>query len=365
MKKILIIAGTRPNFIKLTQFKRVVTEYPSIEIKIVHTGQHYDEKMAEIFFRQFGLVPDFFLNISQGTPLSQISEMIIGLEKLILSYKPDMILVPGDVNSTLAGSLAANRMNIPLAHIESGLRSFDRTMPEEFNRIIADDLADYFFVTEQSGVDNLLREGKPREKIFFVGNTMIDTMVAFKDKIENSDILQKLNLQSRKYILMTMHRPSAVDTAEGLSKLDLLIHALSEKYRVVFPVHPRTVKNMNTFGLHDRFSSSKNLILTDPLDYFSFQKLIKDCFCVVTDSGGIQEETTFLHVPCLTLRKNTERPVTITHGTNELIPFDQEVIKTKIDSIANGNYKKGKIPGLWDGKATERIMKAISKILSE
>ncbi|HKR04267.1 MAG TPA: UDP-N-acetylglucosamine 2-epimerase (non-hydrolyzing), partial [Bacteroidia bacterium] len=257
------------------------------------------------------------------------------------------------------------KMNIKIAHIESGLRSLDRTMPEEINRILTDEITDYFFITEQSGYDNLLKEGKKQEQLFFVGNTMIDTLVAFADKIRKNNVLVKYELDPKEYVLMTMHRPATVDHHEGLSKLIDIIEFVCQSYKVVFPIHPRTLHRLEKFGLKERISSLKKLILTEPLDYFSFQKLTADCKMVLTDSGGIQEETTFRQVPCLTLRANTERPSTVTIGSNELIPFDLEVILKKIETIKNGTYKKGNVPPYWDGNSTKRILEACQDIFSD
>ena len=362
MKKILIVVGTRPNFIKITQFPSVLKNHPGLECTVVHTGQHFDHNMSSVFFEQFNMQPDIFLNIKSGSPISQMAEIMNGLEKTAEFFKPDIMLVPGDVNSTLAGALTANKMGIPLAHLESGLRSYDRTMPEEFNRVLTDDMSDYFFVTEQSGYDNLVKEGKNKENIFFVGNTMIDTMVKFSDKIERSEILHTLGLQPKKFVLMTMHRPATVDSLEEMNKLNHLIKYITSKYSLVFPAHPRTVMNLQKFGLLDELIQNKKLILSDPFDYFSFQKLVKESLMIITDSGGIQEESTFLGVPCLTLRPNTERPITVTLGTNQLMPFDEKQIEAEIESVEKGTYKKGSIPHLWDGKATERIVKVISNI---
>ena len=360
MKKILVVVGTRPNFIKVTQFPSVIKNHPELDCKIVHTGQHFDKNMSSVFFEQFGLQPDIFLNIEAGSPISQMADIMKALEKSVNDYKPDMMLVPGDVNSTLAGALTANKMKIPLAHLESGLRRYDRTMPEEFNRILTDDLSDYFFVTEQSGYDNLVKEGKNKDSIYFVGNTMIDTLVAYSKEIESCSILKKFELAPKQYLLMTMHRPATVDSAEGLKKLNSLIKNITKKYNLVFPAHPRTIHNLEKFGLLNELKQNKKLILCEPLDYFSFQKLVKDSLMIITDSGGIQEESTFLGVPCLTLRPNTERPITVTLGTNELIPFDEKLIESKIESVEKGTYKKGKIPPMWDGKATERIVKVVA-----
>lgn len=363
MKRILTVVGTRPNFIKVTRFREVASRYAGYELHIVHTGQHYDDKMADVFFRQFNLVPDHFLNTPQGSPASQIAFIITELEKLILKLKPDVMLVVGDVNSTMAAAIAANKCGVKLGHVESGLRSFDRTMPEEYNRIVADELSDLLFVTEQSGLDNLNAERKPKEAIHFVGNTMIDTMVAFAPQIESSDILEQLNAASKNYVLMTMHRPATVDDETGLKKLLELIKDVCAQYPLIFPVHPRTVATLKKFGLHDEFTAISNLTFVEPLDYFAFQKLVKHAKFILTDSGGIQEESTFLGVPCLTLRPNTERPSTVTIGSNELLPFDLQMIRARIADIVAGTYKKGGIPPLWDGKATERIFDVLSKTI--
>lgn len=358
-----ILIGTRPNFIKVTRFKEVAATYPNMNIKIIHTGQHYDEKMADVFFRQFNLVPDYYLNIPQVSANKQIAEIMIRLEDLMNQIgKPDILLVPGDVNSTLAGALTANKLGIKLAHIEAGLRSFDRTMPEEFNRLIADELSDLFFVTEPSGLKHLEEEGKNKNAIHFVGNTMIDTMVAFETEIEASTILNELKISTEKFVLMTMHRPATVDNKIELEKLISLIEYITKKYKVIFPIHPRTIKNAKEFNLHERIVSNQNLICTEPLDYFAFQKLVKNCTFILTDSGGIQEESTFRQKPCLTLRPNTERPVTVDEGTNTLLPFDLEIVKKNISEIENGTYKTGIIPRWWDGKATERILEIISSL---
>lgn len=363
VKNIHILIGTRPNFIKITQFKKVAAQkYPNVKISIIHTGQHYDAKMADVFFQQFNLVPDYYLNIAPASANKQIAEIMIKLEDLINDIgKPDLMLVPGDVNSTLAGALFANKHNIKLGHIEAGLRSFDRTMPEEFNRVLTDELSDLFFVTEPSGLAHLQHDGRNKEAMCFVGNTMIDTMVAFENEIESSTILSELKINADKFVLMTMHRPATVDHKTELEKLITLIDYISQNYKVVFPIHPRTIKNAKDFNLYERITSNKNLICTEPLDYFAFQKLIKNCSFILTDSGGIQEESTFRQKPCLTLRPNTERPVTVTEGTNTLLPFDLELVKKHIQEIENGFYKKGDIPKFWDGKATERILEFILK----
>jgi UDP-N-acetylglucosamine 2-epimerase (non-hydrolysing) len=364
VKKILIVVGTRPNFIKVTRFKKVAAElFPHIEIKFVHTGQHFDEKMSQIFFQQFDLKPDFLLQIGQGTANTQMANIMLGLEPVCLSYQPDLMLVVGDVNSTFAAALTANKMNIKIAHVESGLRSNDKTMPEEINRILTDKISDFFFVTEQSGLDNLLTEGIEPNRIEMVGNTMIDSLVGFETEIEKSEVLSQLNLENKPYVLMTMHRPSNVDEIEGLHILIELIKSVTNNYHLVFPIHPRTVAKLKAFNLWDELVSSEKLIFTEPLDYFSFQKLITKAAFILTDSGGIQEESTFRKVPCLTLRNNTERPITITLGTNTLVPFNIESINKLIAEIETQAYKKGIIPPMWDGKSTERILSFIDSVV--
>lgn len=360
VKKILIVVGTRPNFIKVTQFKKAAASFKNLDVKIVHTGQHYDSKMADVFFEQFKLTPDFFLNISNNTANTQMAEMMLGLEKVISEYQPSLVVVVGDVNSTFAAAFTANKMNVKIAHVESGLRSYDRTMPEEINRILTDEVTDYFFVTEQSGMDNLKKEGKSPDKIFFVGNTMIDTLVAFDAQIQKSDILKPFDLESKKFVLMTMHRPATVDQKDGLKKLLELINFVTKKYKLIFPIHPRTRNKLKEYELISDFENNSQLVLTEPLDYFAFQKLIFDCRFILTDSGGIQEESTFRQIPCLTLRPNTERPSTVEIGTNTLIPFELKTISAYIDEIERGEYKKGAIPPLWDGGATSRILEKIS-----
>ncbi len=374
MKKLLIVVGTRPNFIKVTRFKKVAAERGTIDVRIVHTGQHFSANMADVFFEQFGLVPDIFLNIGAGSPNTQMAAIMRDLEPVFAAEKPDLVMVVGDVNSTLAAAITANKMGVRIGHLESGLRSFDRTMPEEHNRVLTDKITDHFFITEQSGLDNLLREGEPKEKLHFVGNTMIDTLVAFEPQVQASDVLERLGLGSGGHVLMTIHRPATVDVPERLSELlDLIAHLCrpdpgsigrgAEGRKVVFPIHPRTVKNIEAFGLKAKCDAIKGLVLTEPLDYFAFQKLIATCAFILTDSGGIQEESTFRQVPCLTLRPNTERPSTVTIGSNELVPLEMDAVRSAIARIENGTFKKGAVPPLWDGHATERIVELLERLL--
>ncbi len=363
MKKLLIVVGTRPNFIKVTRFKEVAVRRGTIDVRIVHTGQHFSANMADVFFEQFGLEPDSWLEIGQGSPNTQMAAVMRELEPVIAREQPDMLMVVGDVNSTMAAAITANKMGVRIGHLESGLRSFDRTMPEEFNRIVADELSDHYFITEQSGLDNLRRESRREEALHFVGNTMIDTLVAFEPQVQASDVLQRLDLGMGGHVLMTIHRPATVDVPERLAELLDLIAEVTTKRKVVFPIHPRTVKNIEAFGLKAKCDAIKGLVLTEPLDYFAFQKLIATCAFILTDSGGIQEESTFRQVPCLTLRPNTERPVTITLGSNELVPLEMDAVHAAITRIEQGTFKKGKIPPLWDGHATERIIEVLERVL--
>lgn len=362
MKKILTVVGTRPNLIKITQFHKLAKSL-GFDHKLVHTGQHFDRNMNDIFFEELELpLPDFSMQVDKTSTLTQIAGMMVELEKVCLQFQPAIILVVGDVNSTFAAAFVANKLVIKCAHIESGLRSFDKEMPEENNRLLTDAIADYFFVTEQSGYNHLIAEGKEKEKIFFVGNTMIDTLVAFDGKIKQSNILESLKLESQKYILLTMHRPSNVDNKEGLEKILSLIAQLKDKYDVVFPIHPRTRANFSKFGLQDKLDALSNLKLIEPAGYIDFQKLIMDSRLVLTDSGGIQEETTFRQVPCLTLRLNTERPSTVDIGTNTLMKFENEAILGQILAIEKGEYKSGKIPPYWDGDSSKRIFEVLNSI---
>ncbi len=357
MNRILIVVGTRPNFIKVTRFHHENEQLGRpFDIRIVHTGQHYDDKMASVFFKQFGLEPDFFLDVPPASPNTQMARIMMGLEQTIADFNPSLVMVPGDVNSTFAAALTCNKTGTPVAHIESGLRSFDRTMPEEYNRILTDEVADYLFVTEQSGMTHLLREGKDKNRVFFVGNTMIDTLMAFGDKIDSDGIDRTLGVQKGAFALMTMHRPATVDTADGLRKLIDTVAMTARHCPIVFPLHPRTRQRLTDHGLYAQLEAVPALTLTDPMAYFAFQKLVAMARFVMTDSGGIQEETTFRQVPCLTLRPNTERPCTVDVGTNELLPFDGALIEARVRAIIDGQFKKGRIPELWDGRATARIL---------
>ena len=355
MKKIISLVGARPNFIKIAPLHKVFKAFSKeVTHKICHTGQHFDKNMSKIFFDELDLPkPDFYLGIGGGTHTEQTAGIMIEFEKVLLQEKPDLIIVPGDVNSTLAGALTAAKMGIKIAHVESGLRSFDRSMPEEINRIMTDVLADYLFVSEKSGLENLTREGISSNKVFFVGNIMIDSLVHYLPAINASLITKNLELSLNNYILVTFHRPNNVDNPKSLKDIINLLNTISKEKKIVFPIHPRTKGNLEKFGLLKQFA--KNVLLTDPLGYVDFLALAKDAGLVITDSGGIQEETTFMGIQCITVRNNTERPVTVDIGTNHLAGTDIDLVEDIAFKILNGAKKKGSIPELWDGKTAYRI----------
>ena len=379
--KVIQVVGARPNFMKVAPLHRAIKNLAGWTSKIVHTGQHFDAKMSDIFFTQLELPkPDFFLGIGGGSHTEVTAKIMLAFEKIVESEKPDLIIVVGDVTSTLACTLVAIKMGIPLAHVEAGLRSGDRTMPEEINRILTDSVANYLFVTEQSGLDHLKREGVPDEKVFFTGNVMIDSLVRYQEKAKSSSILVELDLQTSDlenrrdtsglhetdYIVMTMHRPANVDTETGLKAILELIELSTAKTKVVFPIHPRTRSNMAKFGLEDALTQNKNLILTEPLGYLEFIQLMTHSKAILTDSGGIQEETTYLGIPCLTFRDSTERPITVTLGTNQLLAdLNPKITFAALEEILAGHHKKGQIPPLWDGHAAERIAENLFNLFSK
>ena len=364
--KILSVVGARPNFMKVAPLHRAILRSDRFSSFIVHTGQHYDERMSDVFFRQLEMPePDVYLGVGSGTHAQQTARVMTAFEEVVLREEPDLVVVVGDVNSTLACSLVAAKCHIPVAHVEAGLRSNDRDMPEEINRIVTDSISNYLFVTEQSGVDNLLSEGVSRDKIHFVGNVMIDSLVRFREKAAASRILEDLSLENTSYVLMTMHRPSNVDRQEGLASLLDTIELVAAGRTVVFPIHPRTRQRFSDFHLEKRLDAVQNLKLLEPLGYLEFLRLMEKATVVITDSGGIQEETTFLRVPCLTLRETTERPVTVEIGSNELLPMDSSIIALRVESISTGGPTIGAVPPKWDGKAAERIVAVLEHALSD
>lgn len=358
--KVILVAGARPNFIKIAPLFRAFDKRTGeFDQLICHTGQHFDMNMSKVFFEQLEIPePEYNLGVGSGTHADQTARIMIEFEKILQKEQPDLILVPGDVNSTLACSVVASKMGIKIGHVEAGLRSFDRGMPEEINRIVTDVLSDFLFISETSGLDNLRNEGVSEEKMFLVGNIMIDSLVHFLPAIENSDIMDRLQLKASEYVLLTFHRPSNVDNKLSLSKLTEMLNRLAKHTRLVFPVHPRTQIKLEEFGLLQKLDPS--ILLLDPIGYIDFLALTRSAKLVITDSGGIQEETTYMGVQCITVRNNTERPVTVNVGTNQLIGTDFMAVEHAAMQILSGHIKQGRIPELWDGNTAERIVDIIS-----
>ena len=355
--KIMNIVGARPNLPKIAPLMREMKRHADVEPLLVHTGQHYDDKLNDIFFRQMGIpAPDVNLEVGSGSHAAQTAEILKRIEPVLLDRQPDLVLVVGDVNSTIAVSLAAVKLGMRVAHVEAGLRSFDRSMPEEINRILTDALADYLFVTEDDAIEHLLKEGRPRESIFLVGNVMIDSLRYFLPTAQQSRIGEELGVAKgqdwRRFAVLTLHRPSNVDSADKLNELLGAIDSIAAEVPVIFPVHPRTRQRLAQAGV----SHHPGLKFVEPVGYLDFLCLLSRATLVLTDSGGIQEETTALGIPCLTLRQNTERPVTITQGTNLLVGTDPANIVSAARKSLAGESKAGRIPPLWDGHSAERIV---------
>ena len=350
MTHILHVVGARPNFIKAAPVLRALAGKKGIRQTLVHTGQHYDVNMSDIFFRQLGMpAPDVSLGVGSGTHAAQTAQVLLSLEPVLLEKKPDLVVVYGDVNSTMAAALVAAKLHIPVAHVEAGLRSGDRSMPEEINRIITDQIADILFTPSKDGDKNLLREGVPSKKIHFVGNTMIDTLIRLLPAAKRPSFSLPAS-----YALVTIHRPANTDDSASLGQLMRALADVAKKIPVIFPIHPRTRKRLSDMGLRP----SSGLILLEPLGYLEFLALQKDAALVITDSGGIQEETTYLGVPCLTVRTTTERPVTIAQGTNKLVK-DVSRLPSEAAAALKRGRKASKPPKHWDGKAGERIASAL------
>jgi UDP-N-acetylglucosamine 2-epimerase (non-hydrolysing) len=354
--KILSVVGTRPNFMKTGPVLAALAKRPDeFETVLVHTGQHYDAAMSDVFFEELGIgPPDHMLDVGSGTHAQQTARVMERLEPVLEAERPDMVLVPGDVNSTLAAALVAAKLEIPVGHIEAGLRSFDRSMPEEINRILTDKISDLLFIHSPEAEQHLVAEGCAPEAIHYVGNTMIDTLVALRERIEAEAAIDARGLERGGFVLVTLHRPALVD-GPMLQEAVAQLAALAAEIPVLFPAHPRTQKGMNSFGAGD----APGLQVVDPLGYLEFLNLLSGAAAVLTDSGGIQEEATFLGIPCLTLRDNTERPVTVEMGTNALLGLRPERIK-ELPSLVEGiQARKAKVPPLWDGHAAERIVEVL------
>ncbi len=377
MYKIVLVAGARPNFMKIAPIMREIDIRKDFEAVLVHTGQHYDDNMSETFFSGLGIRrPDYFLSVGSGSHAVQTANIMVEFERVCITEKPDMVVVVGDVNSTVAAGLVAKKLDITLAHVEAGLRSRDRRMPEEINRLATDSISDLFYVTEPDGVVNLQKEGQSLDKVHFVGHVMIDNLFFQLNKINDEEVVSKSIRDFKQklpatYICMTLHRPSNVDSKEELSLLLSSIAEIASSIPVVFPCHPRTKSRILEFGLEgfvklfdqNNFAVDQGILLLAPLGYDDFLYLWRDSVLVLTDSGGLQEETTALRIPCLTLRENTERPITVDVGSNQLVGRDMEKMKREIQKILTGNNSKGQIPDLWDGSASVRIVDSFLSFL--
>lgn len=358
--KITLIAGARPNFMKIAPIIRAIENAQQsgkvIEYRLVHTGQHYDDKLSKIFFEQLEIPePHVNLGAGSGTQAEQTGRIMVEFEKDLIANPTDLVVVVGDVTSTMACTIVAKKLNTKVAHVEGGIRSFDMAMPEEINRLVTDSLADYFFTTSEVANQNLRKSGVGEEQIFFVGNTMIDTLLTQLPKTKKPEKWSDWKVKSKEYIVLTLHRPSNVDDAEKFANWMKVIDAVG--LPVIFPVHPRTQKNFSKL-----VDKPQNIIACDPLSYLEFIYLIKESKAVITDSGGVQEETTVLGVPCLTLRNNTERPETVTTGTNEMIGDNFVALSEALKNLNAGKWKQGAIPELWDGRTAERIVSALLQL---
>ena len=359
--KIILIAGTRPNFMKIAPLLKVLESNDNknyFDVKLVHTGQHYDPNMSEIFFQELAIrKPDFYLGVGSGTHAEMSGKIMMDLEKILLVEKPDLIVVVGDVDSTMASAISAKKLHIKVCHVEAGLRSYNEQMTEEWNRVITDHISNLLFVTEESGPKNLKKEGI-KKNVYFVGNVMIDSLFNCLDRAKQKDTLQRLGLQEKKFIFWTMHRPETVDYKELLQKGMNILYEVQKKIKVVWPIHPRTKKRLQEFGIKTDF---ENVVFTEPFGYLDSVNLEFNALCILTDSGGMQEEASALNVPCLTMRPQTERPITVKLGTNIIVNLNKKLILKNLDLILTGKYPKmhSNIP-LWDGKASERIVQILN-----
>ena len=361
--KIIHVVGARPNFVKIANIVRACSAADRIESILVHTGQHYSANMSASFFDELDIPhPDINLEVGSGSHAQQTGEIIKRFEPVLLEHRPTLVLVVGDVNSTAAAALVAVKLGVKVAHVEAGLRSFDRTMPEEINRLVTDAISDLLFITEPSAQANLEREGVDKSRIHYVGNVMIDTLERHRDKALRSTILDTLGLNGSSYGVLTLHRPSNVDHREIFNGILDALEAIQRDMAVVLPAHPRTIKNMESIGLMERIRQMPNLRVIEPLGYLDFLKLMTEARIVLTDSGGIQEETTILGVPCLTIRENTERPITLTEGTNQLVGCDPQRILDGYRRALNEPAQHRR-PKFWDGQAAQRIVDVLLNVL--
>ncbi|MBF0468396.1 MAG: UDP-N-acetylglucosamine 2-epimerase (non-hydrolyzing) [Desulfamplus sp.] len=357
-----LIAAARPNFMKIAPLYHELKKRDGLDPVIVHTGQHYDLNMSDIFFKDFNLPePHIHLGVGSGTHAHQTGSVMIAYEKVLMEHSPDLVVVVGDVNSTVAATLAAVKLGIKTAHLEAGLRSFDMTMPEEINRIVTDSIADILWTPSPDGDQNLQNEGVAPERIERVGNIMIDSLEMLRTEIESLNTFSDLGLDRASYALVTLHRPANVDHPDSLTALCKLLAKVCGTLPVIFPVHPRTAAKIKEYGLSSILERAEKLLLTEPLGYKDFMNLVMNSKLLLTDSGGIQEETTYLGIPCLTLRPNTERPVTVTQGTNRLCTLTD--IPSMIQTIASGDFPEGSIPDLWDGRTARRVADSIERRL--
>lgn len=358
-KTIACIVGARPNFMKIAPILAEMARRSGMVGRLIHTGQHYSPEMSDSFFADLAIPrPDVSLGISGGSSNEQTARVMLALEPEFAQSRPDLVLVVGDVNATAGAAMVAAKAGIPLAHVEAGLRSFDRAMPEEINRLVTDALSNFLFTTEPSGNENLLREGVAAERIFFCGNVMIDTLLRFRERAMQSDVLERLSVAERHYVVVTLHRPSNVDDPSRLRELLAVLAELNRQIPVIFPIHPRTRARMEEAGIEPR-----GVQLTQPFGYIDFLRLTSAARLVLTDSGGIQEETTILNVPCLTVRENTERPVTITQGTNRLVGVDPQAVLEAARQTLQQEPGEPKRPDLWDGKAAVRILDVLERVV--
>lgn len=368
--KLIHVVGARPNFMKVAPVYRAIGHYPQIQQILVHTGQHYDLNMSDIFFQQLGLsTPDINLDVGSGSHAVQTAQIMMRFEEIVLREKPDLVLVYGDINSTVAAALVCAKLGISVGHVEAGLRSFDRTMPEEINRLLTDQIADFLFTPSQDGDENLLRENVAQEKIHFVGNVMIDTLVRLLplalERWQNGRFaMNGLMVDAGRYALVTLHRPSNVDEPQMLAEIMAALADISRSLPVIFPIHPRTRQRLRDLNLLEPKSTEQNLTFLNPIGYLDFLALQRHAKLVITDSGGIQEETTYLNVPCLTVRENTERPITVTMGSNLLVGRDMGCLRSETWRILSGKAHRGQVPPLWDGHASERLAGILAKVLS-